>query len=136
MADGDWTTVLFVDDQSSPSEEDALRGIFNGKNGGPWEIISQFYRDGELESVARTPLEMTIDGRTRTIRAADRLFLEMQTLRGPDKEGFVTLNNLRNVIHGDEHVLGLSNFKVNDETMSWEYQSKHGLYSRFDWSNS
>jgi hypothetical protein len=60
----------------------------------------------------------------------------MQTLRGPDKEGFVTLNNLRNVIHGDEHVLGLSNFKVNDETMSWEYQSKHGLYSRFDWSNS
>ena len=136
MVDGDWTIALLVDDQSSPSEEDALRGIFNGKNGGPWEIISQFYRDGELELVARTPLEMTIDGRTRTIRAADRLFLEMQTLRGAGKEGFVTLNNLRNVIHGDEHVLGLSNFKVNDETRSWEYQSKHGLYSRFDWSNS
>jgi hypothetical protein len=55
MVDGDWTIALLVDDQSSPSEEDALRGIFNGKNGGPWEIISQFYRDGELELVARTP---------------------------------------------------------------------------------
>lgn len=81
------------------------------------------------------PLEITIDGRTRTINAPDRLLLEMKTLRGgEDREGLVTINNLRNVIHGNEHVLGLSNSKVEDETMTWEYQGKHGLYSRFNWS--
>ena len=83
------------------------------------------------------PLEVTIDGRTRTIIAPDRLFLEMQSLRGgEDRQGVVTINNLRNVIHGNEHVLGLSNFKVDDETMTWEYQGKHGLYSVFNWSGS
>ncbi|GIS95407.1 MAG: hypothetical protein CM1200mP22_26440 [Dehalococcoidia bacterium] len=82
------------------------------------------------------PLKMTVDGRTRTISATDRLFLEMQTVRGADKEGVVTINNLRNVIHGDEHVMGLSNFNVNYEAMSWEYQSKHGLYSKFSWSGT
>ena len=136
MADGNWTTVLFVDEQTSPEQEKALVLIFSGKAGGPWEIISQFYRGGEFEFVTKMPLKMTVDGRTRTISATDRLFLEMQTVRGADKEGVVTINNLRNVIHGDEHVMGLSNFNVNYEAMSWEYQSKHGLYSKFSWSGT
>tara|TARA_B100001765_G_scaffold109770_1_gene68154 strand:+ start:4486 stop:4728 length:243 start_codon:yes stop_codon:yes gene_type:complete len=80
---------------------------------------------------------MTLDGRTRSIKAADKLFLEMQTLRGgEDRQSLVTINNLRNVIHGDEHVLGLATTKFDDETMTWEYQSKHGLYSKFSWSGS
>ena len=136
MADGEWTTVMCVDDQASPEQQDALRGILSGKAGGPWEIISQFYRDGEFTAVNKIPLEMTVDGRTRTIKANDKLFLEMKAVRGADKDGVATINNLRNIIHGNEHVMGLSNFKVDDETMSWEYQSKHGLYSRFNWSSS
>jgi hypothetical protein len=99
--------------------------------------MSQFYQDGKYKVIERMPLEMTIDGRTRTIKASDRLFLEMQTLRGgEDRQGLVTINNLRNVIHGDEHVMGLSTFKVEDETMTWEYQSRHGLYSKFNWSGA
>ncbi|PKB83360.1 MAG: hypothetical protein DSY78_09140 [Chloroflexi bacterium] len=135
MADGDWTTVLYVDDRSSPEQDQALRAIFSGDDGGPWGVMSQFYTDGKYAAIKRVPLEMTIDGRTRTITAPDRLFLEMQTLRGgEDRQGLVTINNLRNVIHGNEHVMGLSNFNVKDETMTWEYQGKHGLYSKFDWS--
>lgn len=137
MVDGDWTIVLYVDDRTSPAQDEALRAIFSGESGGPWQIMSQFYRDGKYQAVTRMPLEITIDGRTRTINAPDRLLLEMQTLRGgEDRESLVTLNNLRNVIHGDEHVLGLSNSKVDDETMTWEHQGKHGLYSRFSWSGS
>ena len=137
MADGDWTAVLYVDDRTSPEQDEALRAIFSGEAGGPWQIMSQFYRDGKYQAVTRMPLEITIDGRTRTINAPNRLFLEMETLRGgADREGVVTINNLRNVIHGDEHVMGLSNFKVDDEGMTWDYQGKHGLYSQFKWSGS
>ena len=137
MADGDWTCVLLVDDNSSPEQGEALQAIFSGTEGGPWQIMSQFYTGGKYKAVKRMPLEMTIDGRTRTIRASDTLFLEMQTLRGgEDRSGLVTIHNLRNVIHGDEHVMGLSTSKVEDETMTWEYQGRHGLYSKFNWSGS
>jgi len=136
MVDGGWKSVLYVDDRTTPEQDEALRAIFSGKAGGPWEIMSQFYQDGEYHAVTRMPLELTIDGRTRTINAPGRLFLEMETLRGADREGPVTINNLRNVIHGDEHVLGRANFKVDDEDMSWEYEGKHGLYSKFKWSGS
>jgi len=137
MVDGDWTTVLYVDDRSSPEQHEALRVILSGEEGGPWETMSQFYRDGKYHAVTRMPLEMTLDGRTKSIKATDKLFLEMQTLRGgEDRQGLVSISGLRNVIHGEEHVMGLSNFKVDDETMTWEYQSKHGLYSKFNWSGS
>ena len=136
MVEGDWTAVMLLDDRSSPEQDAALRTIFSGEAGGPWQIMCQFYRDGKYHAIERTPLEMTVDGRTRTVNAPDRLFLEMQTLRGADQVGVVTINNLRNVIHGDEHVLGRSNFKVEDESMTWEYQGKHGLYSKFKWSGS
>ncbi|PKB71099.1 MAG: hypothetical protein BZY87_07165 [SAR202 cluster bacterium Io17-Chloro-G6] len=137
MVDGGWKTVLYVDDRTSQQQDEALRAIFSGEAGGPWEIMSQFYQDGKYHAVTRMPLELTIDGRTRTINVPNRLFLEMQTLRGGvDREGLVTINNLRNVIHGNEHVMGRSNFKVDDEAMNWEYQGKHGLYSKFTWSGS
>ena len=137
MVYGDWITALYIDDRSSPEQYEALRVIFSGEDGGPWETMAQFYRGGKYRSVTRMPLEMTLDGRTRSIKATDKLFLEMQTLRGgKDRQSLVTVNNLRNVIHGDEHVLGLSTTKVDDETMTWEYQSKHGLYSKFSWSSS
>ncbi len=136
MADGGWKTVLYVDDRTTPEQDEALRAIFSGKAGGPWEIMSQFYLNGEYHAVTRMPLNLTVDGRTRTLNVSDRLFLEMQTLRGADGEGLVTINNLRNVIHGAEHVMGRSNFKVDDEGISWEYEGKHGLYSKFSWSGS
>ena len=136
IADGDWTAVMYMDDRTIPEQDDALRAIFSGKAGGPWQILSQFYRDSEYLAVTRTPLDITIDERTRTVNAPDQLFMEVQAIRGADRKGVTTITKLRNVVHGPEHVLSHSNIKVDDEGMTWDYQAKHGLYSRFKWSGS
>ena len=76
------------------------------------------------------------------IFSAGRLSADWPQFRGPDgqghsdQEGVPTITNLRNVIHGDEHVLARSNFNLDDEGMTWDYQAKHGLYSKFKWSGS
>ena len=136
MSDGDWTAVMYVDDRATPDQDAGLRAIFSGKAGGPWEILSQFYRDGKYKSVTTTPLDITIDELSRTVNAPDKLFMEVRAIRGADREGLATINNLRNVIHGDEHVMANSDFKVDEEGMNWDYQSKHGLYSKFSWTGS
>ena len=133
MSDGDWTSVLYVDDAASEEQAKATRAIFSGKAGGPWEILNQFFRDGELTVVRKVPLEIAIDARSRTVRASDLALLEVEALRGADAEGTVTITNLRNVIHGNVHTLGRSNQSIRDEAISWEEQGKHGLYSRFRW---
>ena len=136
MADGDWTAVMYMDDQTTPEQDEALRAIFSGKAGGHRQILSQFYRDSKYLAVTRTPPDITINERTRTVNAPDRLCMEVQAIRGADREGVATITNLRNVLHGPEHVLSHSNIKVDDEGMTWDYQAKHGLYSRFQWSGS
>ncbi len=133
MADGDWTSVLYVDEAGTDAQQKALRAIFGGEVGGPWEILGQFFRDGQLTSVRKVPLDITIDSTSRTLRASDRVLLEVQAIRGADREGLATITNLRNVIHGNVHTLARSNQTINDETISWEAQRKHGLYSRFRW---
>ena len=133
MADGDWTSVLYVDDSANEQQREALRTIFSGEAGGPWEILSQFYRDGQLTAVRSVPLEVTIEPRARSVRASDLVLLELEAIRGADQEGTATITNLRNVIHGNVHTLARSNQTIRDETLSWEQQGKHGLYSRLHW---
>ncbi len=133
MADGDWTSVLYVDDAAGDDQAETLRAIFSGEAGGPWEILSQFFRNGQLTAVRKVPLEISIDATTRTLRASDRVLLEVQAIRGADRDGLATITNLRNVIHGPVHTLARSNQRIKDETISWEEQGKHGLYSRFRW---
>lgn len=133
MADGEWTSVLYLDEAATDEQAEALRAIFSGEAGGPWEILSQFFRDGQLTAVRRVPLEITIDATARTLRASDRVLLEVQAIRGADRDGLATITNLRNVIHGHVHTLARSNQSIRDEALSWEEQGKHGLYSRFRW---
>ncbi len=136
MADGDWTSVLYVDRAATNEQSAALWAIFSGVAGGPWEILSQFYRGEQLAAVRQVPLGITIDAASRTLRASDRVLLEVQAIRGADREGLATITNLRNVIHGNVHTLARSNQIVKDEAISWEEQGKHGLYSRFRWEGT
>ena len=133
MADGDWTSVLYVDDAASDHQSETLRTIFSGEAGGPWEILGQFFRNGQLTVVRKVPLEISIDATARTLRASDRVLLEVRAIRGADRDGLATITNLRNVIHGPVHTLARSKQSIKDETISWEEQGKHGLYSRFRW---
>ena len=133
MSDGDWTSVLYIDEAADDEQSEAMRAIFSGEAGGPWEILGQFYRDGKLTAVRKVPLGISIDATTRTLRASDRVLLEVQAIRGADREGPATITNLRNVIHGNVHTLARSNQTIRDETLSWEEQGKHGLFSRFRW---
>ncbi len=135
MADGDWTSVLYVDEAASDVQIEAIQAIFSGTAGGPWEILSQFYAGGELTAVRRVPLEISINARSRTVRASNLVLLEVEAIRGADREGTATITNLRNVIHGNVHTLGRSNQTIRDEALSWEEQGKHGLYSRLRWES-
>ena len=133
MADGEWTSVLYVDSAGNDEQAEATKAIFGGKAGGPWEILSQFYKDGELTVVRRVPLDVTIDSRSRKVSASGLVMLEVEAIRGADRQGTATITNLRNVIHGNVHTLGRSNQDIKDEAITWEEQGKHGLYSRFRW---
>ncbi len=138
MYEGGWTAVLYVDERASQEQEAALTEIFSGQAGGPWARLAAFYKGGQFQAVKRAAFKFAKEGRTfrvSTLTKSDwAANLEIQALRGVNPEDEVKITNLRNVIHGAEHVMARSEHRVDDEGLRWDYTGKNGLYSRFSWS--
>ena len=142
MYEGDWTAVLYIDERASPEQEAALTGIFSGQAGGPWARMAAFFKDGKFQAVKRAAFNFAKEGRTFRVSTSTEsnwetkgaINLEVQALRGVDSDDEVKITNLRNVIHGAEHVLARSDHRVDDEGLRWDYAGKNALYSRFRWS--
>ncbi len=142
MYDGNWTAVLYIDERASQEQAAALTGIFSGQAGGPWARMASFFKDGKFQAVKRAAFNFAKEGRTfrvstsmstdgATIAATN---LEVQAIRGVHSEDEVKITNLRNVIHGGEHVMARSDHRVDDEGLRWDYAGKNALYSQFSWS--
>lgn len=134
MIDGNWTAVLYIDNQATPPQGEALFSIFSGAAGGPWARLGALFASGKFKTVKQVPIQFTKERRMRSIKILDRVALEVEAIRGTDREAEVKLINLYNVIHGSEHVLARSSHRVNDEGLLWDNSGKHGIYSRFRWS--
>ena len=136
MYGGDWTALLYIDDKTTPEQEEALIAIFSGEVGGPWARIALFFTEGKFKAAKHAPFQFSKESQARTLRVSDIASLEVAAIRGVNPEEEVKLTNLRNVIHGSEHVLARSNHHVLDEGLRWDNSGKHGLYSTFRWSGS
>jgi hypothetical protein len=55
-----WTAALFVDDRSTPEQEQAILRVFTGQLGGPVADLAGLI--GEVVSVERAPIVFTVDG--------------------------------------------------------------------------
>jgi hypothetical protein len=121
----------------SLEQEHALLRVFSGKVGGPWARIAPFYANGKFESVHKMLFLFTKESRKRTLRILDGddvVRLEVEAIRGADRKGVAKLVNLFNVMHGREHVLARSNYRIHGRELQFEGTGKHGLYSEFRWA--
>ena len=137
MADGNWRAVLYLDQSASPAQEHSLLNIFSGKGGGPWARIAPLFANGRFESLRKVRFLFTKEAHSRKLQILDKNdvgSLEVEAIRGADREGVAKITNLFNVIHGLEHVLARSKYRVHDQELRFEGSAKHGLYSEFRWS--
>lgn len=134
MYDGDWDAVLYIDDSATPEQEYALTTIFSGEAGGPWSRLAPFYAGGKYRAVKRATIEFIKEKRSRSMKISEVASLEIEAIRSVNPDEEVKLVNLRNVIHGKEHILAHSTHTVDDQGLKWENIGKNGLYSDFRWS--
>lgn len=135
MFDGNWTALIYTDEQAKPEQQQALADILSGAGGGPWAKIAQFFADGNPKTIQTAAFNFAKEGRKRNLEVAGVATLEVEAIRGADPEEEVKIVNLYNVIHGPEHVISRSHLMVDAGGLKWDNSGKHGLYSRFRWSN-
>lgn len=63
---GDWKVVVYVDDEATEEQAEALVNVFTGKLGGPLADFAQLI--GEMVAVERAPIAFTVEEGKGTLR--------------------------------------------------------------------
>jgi len=80
MRDGDWTAALYIDDQASPAQQEALGQIFSGQAGGPMHGVSLLF--SRFLGVQTAPMTFTMAGNTRHLLIPDILEVAVAAVTG------------------------------------------------------
>ena len=73
---GNWTAAVYLDDQVTPQQEQALLGVYTGQKGGPVAELAKLV--GKVVSVQKVPITFTVEGGHGTIKVGDAGFAELE----------------------------------------------------------
>jgi len=83
---GNWRVLVYVDENATPSQQDALLAVFTGKLGGPIADLAALM--GEVVGVERVPITFTVQQGKGTLIIGDTVQAELVPFTGPT--GMVT----------------------------------------------
>jgi hypothetical protein len=77
---GNWRAAIFVDENASKEQEDALLKVYSGKAGGPVAPLAALI--GELVSVERAPIRFTVNEGKGELAIGKDYYAELEPYRG------------------------------------------------------
>ncbi len=86
---GNWRALVYVDDQATPAQQDALLSVWTGKLGGPIADLAALI--GEVVGVERVPITFTVQQGKGTLIIGQTVEAELVPFTGPTGEA-TTLN--------------------------------------------
>ncbi len=134
MISGDWTEAILIDDGASAAQREKIEAILSGAAGGPWEVLARFVAR-RLET-RYLPIGIEDHGKTKRVVIDGLLESTIEAIRGRDKAGPVTFENMFNQIHPPSQVIARGGARYDDGEISIRNDRSHALYSNFAWSVS
>ena len=119
---GNWKALLFVDENASDEQQQALVDAFSGKLGGPLADLAQLI--GEQLGVVRAPIaHEVVEGRGTLRVGDDTVVAEMEPYRGADGSITTLQNSIFSTVPGSPAWVGkASRFAVNMPDQGWTYE--------------
>ena len=77
---GNWRAMVYVDDKSTPEQEEALLNLFTGKLGGPVADLVKLI--GEVVGVERVPITFNLDGVSGSVKIGSAAEAELVAFKG------------------------------------------------------
>jgi hypothetical protein len=104
VLDGNWKAVAFVDDKSSPEQQEAMLKLFTGQLGGAIADLAALV--GEVVAVERVPITFTVDGGKGTLDLGGITRAEISSYQGATGKPTVLSETVFSTIPGSPVYVG------------------------------
>jgi len=132
VLEGNWRQVVYVDDQASDEQADALLDAFSGKLGGPLADLAELV--GERVAVERAPIKHEIVDGAGTLTVGDKVQAAMHPYTGPDGSTTTLNNSVFSTVPGSPAYVGVADSQkidIPEHGYQWAYEKKNAIQS--DW---
>ena len=110
---GNFRVAVYLDDEASDAQQQALLDVYTGKLGGPVAELAKLV--GEVVSVERTAITFDVQGGRGTLRIGDVSFAELEPYKGADGSTTTLSNTIFSTVPGAPVFVG----------KALRYRSKH-----------
>jgi hypothetical protein len=104
VLDGNWKAVAFVDDRSTPDQQEAMLKLFTGQLGGAIADLAALV--GEVVAVERVPITFTVDGGKGTLDLGGITRAELSSYQGATGKPTILSETVFSTIPGSPVYVG------------------------------
>lgn len=133
VLDGNWRVTMYIDDEATDEQAQALQAVYSGQKGGP--IVDLIALVGEVTSVERVPIVFKVTEGKGTLVIGDVAQAELEPYRGPTGEVTTLTNTIFSTVPGSPAYAGkASNFRLNNKALDidLEIQGHNAIQSDFE----
>jgi hypothetical protein len=110
---GNFRVAVYIDDEASDAQQQALLDVYTGKLGGPVAELAKLV--GEIVSVERTAITFDVQGGRGTLRIGEVSYAELEPYKGADGSTTTLSNTIFSTVPGAPVFVG----------KALRYRSKH-----------
>jgi hypothetical protein len=129
---GNWKQVLFVDDDATDEQHDAIVEMMTGELGGPMADLAGLV--GERLAIEKAPMSHSLKDGAGSLRVGDFISADMHPYTGPDGSATTLHNSIFSTVPGTPAYVGVADHQkidVPEHNMSWERENKNAIQA--DW---
>jgi hypothetical protein len=109
---GNWKAVLYVGDDATPQQQEAMLNVWSGKLGGPIADMAKLI--GEVIAVERAPITFDVQGVKGTLKIGSGIEAELQPFMGATGKPTTLQDSIFTTIPGSPAYVGkASKYTVN-----------------------
>lgn len=131
MIEGGWRQEIYLDEDTSAAQREALEAIFTGRAGSGWAVLATMIAERWGPYVV--PIRIEERSKGFAVSAGSVAQSSAEWIKGVDRSRPVMLQNIFNQIHGTEHGLALGATVHGGERIQACFEGTHAIWSRFSW---
>jgi hypothetical protein len=127
---GNWRVRVYVDDQATPEQKDALLNVWTGKLGGPVADLAQLV--GEVIAVEQVPITFEVMGVNGTLKVGEAIDAGLKPFQGATGKDTALHDTIFTTIPGSPAYVGkATHYRVNAPEFQIDLQGHNAVSGSF-----